>query len=76
MDDWTSKLLRRQLRARFPAGQGKLVPRTEIDRQRAECLHLVFPLGKHDEAAWGRRFHIPSQLGLGLAADATRVRNA
>jgi len=39
-------------------------------RVREEFLHLVFPLEKHDENAWGRRLHIPFQLGLSLVATA------
>jgi predicted alpha/beta superfamily hydrolase len=42
-------------------------------RLREEFLHLVFPLEKHDETAWGRRLHIPFQLGLGLTAVAARI---
>jgi predicted alpha/beta superfamily hydrolase len=41
-------------------------------RQREEFLHLVFPHERHDERAWGRRLHIPFQLGLGVAATAAR----
>jgi predicted alpha/beta superfamily hydrolase len=33
-------------------------------RVREDFLHLVFPLEEHDEQAWGRRLHIPLQLGL------------
>ena len=75
MEYRTTSLLRRQLPVRFPAGQRKIVLRTELDRKLAEFLDLVFPLEKHDETAWGRRLHIPFQLGLGLVAVATRVRH-
>jgi predicted alpha/beta superfamily hydrolase len=43
-------------------------------RVREEFLHLVFPLEEHDERAWGRRLHIPLQLGLSPAATAARGR--
>jgi predicted alpha/beta superfamily hydrolase len=41
---------------------------------RQDFLHLVFPLEKHDETAWGRRLHIPFQLGLSLVTTASRQR--
>ena len=41
---------------------------------RRDFLHLVFPLEKHDESAWGRRLHIPLQLGLSRVATAARGR--
>jgi hypothetical protein len=41
-------------------------------RVREEFLHLVFPLDGHDENAWGKRLHIPLQLGLGHTSTATR----
>jgi predicted alpha/beta superfamily hydrolase len=44
-------------------------------RVREDFLHLVFPLEKHDEGAWGRRLHIPLQLGLGQVATAARGRS-
>jgi hypothetical protein len=44
-------------------------------RVREDFLHLVFPLEKHDEGAWGRRLHIPLQLGLGQLAAAARGRS-
>ena len=34
-------------------------------RLREDFLHLAFPLEEHDERAWGRRLHIPLQLGFG-----------
>jgi enterochelin esterase-like enzyme len=43
-------------------------------RVREDFLHLVFPLEEHDEAAWGRRLHLPLQLGLGAATVAQRRR--
>jgi predicted alpha/beta superfamily hydrolase len=43
-------------------------------RLREDFLHLVFPLDEHDEAAWGKRLHIPLQLGLGRLAAANRGR--
>jgi predicted alpha/beta superfamily hydrolase len=33
-------------------------------RVREDFLHLAFPREEHDERAWGRRLHIPLQLGL------------
>jgi hypothetical protein len=39
-----------------------------------DFLHLVFPLEEHDEQAWGRRLHIPVQLGLSPIAAAGRGR--
>ncbi|HET7294499.1 MAG TPA: alpha/beta hydrolase-fold protein [Vicinamibacteria bacterium] len=39
-----------------------------------DFLHLVFPHDQHDEGAWGRRLHIPVQLGLGPIAAARRGR--
>ena len=42
-------------------------------RVREEFLHLVFPLEKHDENAWGRRLHIPLQLGMSLVTSAART---
>jgi predicted alpha/beta superfamily hydrolase len=41
---------------------------------RQDFLHLVFPLEKHDEAAWGRRLHLPLQIGLSRVAAAARGR--
>lgn len=41
---------------------------------REDFLHLVFPLEEHDEQAWGRRLHIPLQLGLSRVATADRGR--
>jgi hypothetical protein len=43
-------------------------------RVREDFLHLVFPLDEHDEAAWGRRLHLPLQMGLGTAVTAQRRR--
>ena len=43
-------------------------------RVREDFLHLAFPLEEHDERAWGRRLHIPLQLGLSQAATAARGR--
>lgn len=43
-------------------------------RAREDFLHLVFPLEQHDENAWGRRLHLPLQLGLGLTSTAQRRR--
>lgn len=43
-------------------------------RVREDFLHLVFPLEEHDEQAWGRRLHIPLQLGLGHVTTAARGR--
>jgi len=43
-------------------------------RVREDFLHLVFPLDGHDENAWGKRLHIPLQLGLGHTATADRGR--
>ena len=39
-------------------------------RVREDFLHLVFPLEEHDERAWGRRLHLPLQLGLSTVAAA------
>ena len=44
-------------------------------RVREDFLHLVFPLEEHDEQAWGRRLHLPVQLGLGTATTAQRRRS-
>jgi predicted alpha/beta superfamily hydrolase len=41
---------------------------------RQDFLHLVFPLEEHDEQAWGRRLHIPLQLGLSKVTAAYRGR--
>jgi predicted alpha/beta superfamily hydrolase len=41
---------------------------------RQDFLHLAFPLEEHDEQAWGRRLHIPLQLGLSKVATAHRGR--
>jgi predicted alpha/beta superfamily hydrolase len=43
-------------------------------RPRVDFLHLAFPLERHDEAAWGRRLHVPLQLGLGKTSTAARGR--
>jgi enterochelin esterase-like enzyme len=43
-------------------------------RVREDFLHLVFPLEEHDERAWGRRLHLPVQLGLGTATTTLRRR--
>jgi len=43
-------------------------------RVREDFLHLVFPLEEHDEGAWGRRLHIPLQLGLSPVTAAARGR--
>jgi hypothetical protein len=45
-------------------------------RVREDFLHLVFPLEEHDERAWGRRLHIPVQLGLGTVTTTERRRKA
>lgn len=39
---------------------------------REDFLHLVFPLEKHDEKAWGRRLHLPLQIAIGRPAVARR----
>jgi predicted alpha/beta superfamily hydrolase len=39
-----------------------------------DFLHLVFPLEEHDERAWGRRLHVPVELGLSPVAAAKRGR--
>jgi predicted alpha/beta superfamily hydrolase len=44
-------------------------------RVREDFLHLVFPLEEHDEAAWGRRLHLPVQLGLGTVTTTRRRRS-
>jgi predicted alpha/beta superfamily hydrolase len=41
-------------------------------RVREDFLHLAFPLDEHDEGAWGRRLHIPLQLGLSQVTTAAR----
>lgn len=41
---------------------------------REDFLHLVFPMATHDEQAWGRRLHLPLQLGLSRVATAARGR--
>lgn len=43
-------------------------------RVREDYLHLVFPLEEHDEEAWGKRVHLPLQLGLGRTGVADRRR--
>lgn len=43
-------------------------------RVREDFLHLVFPLDGHDEQAWGKRLHIPLQLGLSKVTKAGRGR--
>jgi predicted alpha/beta superfamily hydrolase len=43
-------------------------------RARQDFLHLVFPADRHDETAWGRRLHLPLQIGLGRIAAASRGR--
>jgi predicted alpha/beta superfamily hydrolase len=43
-------------------------------RVREDFLHFVFPLEEHDERAWGRRLHLPVQLGLGTATTTQRRR--
>jgi predicted alpha/beta superfamily hydrolase len=49
-----------------------LAARGYVPRQ--DFLHLVFPLEKHDEAAWGRRLHLPLQIGLSRVSVAARGR--
>src|SRR5262245_14907403 len=44
-------------------------------RVREDFLHFVFPLEEHDENAWGRRIHLPVQLGLGKVVTAQRGRH-
>ena len=44
-------------------------------RVREDFLHFVFPLEEHDERAWGRRLHLPVQLGLGTATTTQRRRS-
>jgi Putative esterase len=44
-------------------------------RVREDFLHLVFPLEEHDERAWGRRLHLPVQLGLGTVTTTARRRS-
>jgi predicted alpha/beta superfamily hydrolase len=44
-------------------------------RVREDFLHLVFPLEEHDEQAWGRRLHIPLQLGLSQVTRVDRTRS-
>jgi predicted alpha/beta superfamily hydrolase len=43
-------------------------------RVREDFLHLVFPLDEHDERAWGKRLHLPLQLGLSRLSAAQRGR--
>ena len=43
-------------------------------RVRQDFLHLAFPLDEHDERAWGKRLHLPLQLGLGKISTASRGR--
>jgi len=43
-------------------------------RPRQDFLYLAFPHEAHDEAAWGRRLHLPLQLGLGRVSAAARGR--
>ena len=43
-------------------------------RLREDFLHFVFPLEEHDERAWGRRLHLPLQLGLSAITAAQRGR--
>jgi predicted alpha/beta superfamily hydrolase len=43
-------------------------------RQREDFLHLAFPREEHDERAWGRRLHLPLQLGMGTLATTERRR--
>jgi predicted alpha/beta superfamily hydrolase len=43
-------------------------------RVREDFLHLVFPLDEHDERAWGKRLHVPLQLGLSRLTAAQRGR--
>jgi predicted alpha/beta superfamily hydrolase len=42
---------------------------------RRDFLHLMFPLEEHDETAWGRRLHLPLQLGLSKITAAERGRH-
>jgi predicted alpha/beta superfamily hydrolase len=42
---------------------------------REDFLHLVFPLEAHDELAWGRRLHLPLQLGIGAVTTSERRRS-
>jgi predicted alpha/beta superfamily hydrolase len=44
-------------------------------RVREDFLHLAFPLDEHDERAWGKRLHLPLQLGLGRPNAAIRARS-
>lgn len=43
-------------------------------RVRDEFLHFAFPLEAHDEAAWGRRLHLPLQLALGQTRRAKQAK--
>jgi predicted alpha/beta superfamily hydrolase len=43
-------------------------------RVREDFIHLVFPLEKHEEQAWGKRLHLPIQFGMGAATTAQRRR--
>jgi predicted alpha/beta superfamily hydrolase len=43
-------------------------------RLREDYLHFAFPLEEHDERAWGRRLHLPLQLGIGTLTTAQRRR--
>jgi hypothetical protein len=45
-------------------------------RIREDYLHLAFPLDEHDERAWGKRLHLPLQLGLGQTSTASRRRGS
>ena len=45
-------------------------------RVREDFLHLAFPLDEHDERAWGKRLHLPLQLGLGQTSTAGRPGSA
>jgi enterochelin esterase-like enzyme len=44
-------------------------------RAREDFLHLVYPREEHDERAWGRRLHVPVQLGLGTITTQQRRRS-
>jgi len=43
-------------------------------RVREDFVHFAFPLEEHDEKAWGRRLHLPLQLGLSRVTTAQRRR--
>jgi hypothetical protein len=73
----THTTLERTLRISYPAGRGEILLRTELDCEKdlAPKDNLSFPHAEYDDAAWGVRLHLPTQMLNGAVARSSRLRS-